>query len=313
MNNKTKTNGYHKVVKLSANLAHVDKEKLLANIVRAKLGLLGYTSATPEPDTGGHDLWFAKPRTLEIFRCQLKAFCRYQLSGDCVIRGLPDQERAAVCERFASGDCGIRGLRDQRTPVVRQYDQNVEVEWFLRALHQPLFLFVLGLAEHEGRVCSMDFKTPHLNTLDRTISDFHVGFVPGSLFRGWEYKLGAKKKRRAVNIHARLEPGEGEDKKITLYSDKFPDEPGRTYFTENVTQYSDTPAPGMSKCVGAEAADSSRVGTWRISPLAKVVTGRRGKNYTHKVQCECCKTVVLFPDSDTDLVQGVVNEMKEKE
>lgn len=268
-----KTKGNHKVVNLSNWLEPTDKEKILVNVARTRLGLLGWASAIPDPDTGGHDLWFAKPRSIEIYRCQSKAMSRYEF--------------------FSGKDA-------------RQYDQNVTFEWFLRSLHEPLFLFVFGLAEHKDKVCSKDFDTSDSNILKRDISDFCVGFVPGSLLRGWEYKLSAKKKARAVNLHFRYEPGG--NRTIRLYSDKYLEVSGRTYFTENVTEYFDGPELGISKCLKSEPGGSFHGGNWQISKLQNSVPGK-SKTYTWKVQCGCCNTAVLFAESDKDFVDGVVKTM----
>ena len=235
-------NSTHRVVNLSPLLGNVALEKVLANVVRGTLGLLGYACAIPEPDTGGHDLWFAWPAAPEICRCQLKAFGRYELF---------------------------------KQNCARQYDQNIELEWFLRALHQPLSFLVIGLADHGRSVCWEDFRPP-VYRVEEKLSQFHVGYIPASIFRGAQYKLSAKKERGAINLHVKYIP-QCAGREIVLYGDAYRRKPGHLCFSKEVTRYFDVQVLQPS-CLTKAVQGRCRRAEWKVSPLEKPIVGRGNRS-----------------------------------
>lgn len=266
---------------LLAHLTNKGMGQLFENKVQVELQNLGYITATPQPDSIGHDLWFARPSGLvQIYLCQCKGASPSN----------PKKERDV-------------------------YHQNINLDWFLHALHQPFYLLAYGLAHK---------KAP-------SGVDFWIGYIPGKIFRGWMYTTGSKgkkangnkdeskkaKSKKKASIALRIKVKRDSQKRIfLLYHGRHTDDPNRDYLFEDVTKYyTGDPQFGISDCLRAESDETNHTGNYQISSLPEPYRSKRQtapsreKDYTHMLKCQCCNTSVLFSDIEEDYVKKVVDQV----
>lgn len=217
---------------LHLRLSNDQKDEIVICKLRANLVQRGFAVAIPRPDIIGEDLWFTRE--------------------DCAPRLYLAQPKSMW-------------VRDRGG----RYGTNIALQWFMRALHQPNFLFVFGpLAENDSR--------------DR------FGFVPSSLFRGQQFLVTSKKGRPIVNLY--LEVERDSDEKFLLHNGTK----NGDRFHADVTQcFEPKLEPSLNNCLNEPDSATCRVLTTALDPPW---IGKKRKEYRFVSKCDQCLSTFLTAD-----------------
>jgi len=232
----------------------VDKkqqEEIFLCRISAKLIERGFAVAIPRPDILGEDLWFSPTQSESapgLYLAQLKS--RWQ----------PDPKSK------------------------RQFTCNIAMKWFTRALHNPRFLYILGLRyEHDdGR------------------PEIFEGYVPASIFRGGRFLIAGKHGTETVPIRIDVRPNE--PRKFQMYTGAKKNT--ECFVVENADRYFNDDGLNRSLAACLENQDDRMNCELTERTLEKPIKGRKaGTTYSKIQECPHCGTTFLRPDGgDVDVL-----------
>jgi len=218
-------------------LSNTQKDEAFICRVRSELVQNGFAVAVPCPDIIGEDLWFTRQ---------------------------VDAPRLYLAQAKSSWSSDPRRKE-------RQYSFNISLRWFVRAAHQPHFIYVLGLCDYDRQ----------RNDLRRV----SICWIPASGLRGKRFFVSKKKGRDVVNLYVKVAAVDASQ--FTLHN-------GAAYsaerFTECIDGYMDHNLnTSLSKCLTADDHRECDL-TRDIRTLSPPIIGKRQKAYTTLKVCPYCST-----------------------
>jgi hypothetical protein len=253
---------------LSPHLTKQGKGELFANVIRARLGLLDFVSAVPQPDTAGEDLWIARSRTLNpIYRCQLKAICRFEAGND------------------RTGNW------------TRKYETNINLGGFLQAIHQPHFLLVIGLAVENDCDTIGDFRVVYVPGQVLQGSQYEV--LTKTQANSDDDEEEPLSSRCQVNVRVLVNDS---TEQCHIYHNRR-EQLASGDLWKPISKYIESPLTGMNDC-----SIKRKTSVWQVErDIEPFKLGpRQQKGYTFRATCPCCKTSLVATTAESPIIETAI-------